>query len=246
MTGRVCVALVLATMLAWAGAWELRVDASGGPADLEERVRSALAAWTDAGVALDAVDRTVVVRYADEALMGPDALTLVVTGGGPGVDLEVLVRPGGERLDEALLVALGIALGGTPGAGALAARLEPGVERRVVAADAAALRRDGVPGDIVGDGRVGFADLLELASQWGRSGVNLPADLDGDGTVGIEDVERLRPSYAFRDLTLGPDEGDAPSDDGDAGDAPSDGDESADGGEVPGESDAQGNDDGAE
>ena len=204
--------LLLAATLTWAGAWELRVDAAGGPADLAARVDAALAAWTEAGVELDAVDRTVVVRYGDEALMGPDALTLVITGGGPGVDLEVLARPEGERLDEALIVALGIALGGTPGSGALAAGLESGVQRRVDAADAAALRRDRLAGDIVGDGRVGFADLLELASQWGQRGVNLPADLDEDGSVGRADLERLRALYAFRDLTQGVDAGGQASD----------------------------------
>lgn len=197
-------AVLVAASLATAGAWDLRIDASGGPADLETRVNAALAAWTDAGVDVAGVERTVLVRYGDEALMGPDALTLVVTGGPPGVDLEVLVSPSGDRVDEALVVALGIALGGTPGSGALKPALEPDEVRRVSPSDASALQRAAIPGDIVGDGVVGFADLLALAEQWGRRGINLAADLDGDGSVGAGDLDRLREHYDLRDLETEP------------------------------------------
>ena len=190
------------TAFASAAAWELRVDDSGGPADLADRVDVALAAWRAAGAAIDEVERTVLVRYASADLLGPDALTLVVTGGPPGVDLEVLVRPdAGATLDDALVVALGIALGGRPGVGVLAPRLLPDEPRLPSADDVTALAPGrGLPGDVTGDGRVGFADLLALAEAWGRRGINVPADLDGDGVVGEGDLERLREHYQFSPL----------------------------------------------
>jgi 6-phosphogluconolactonase (cycloisomerase 2 family) len=43
-----------------------------------------------------------------------------------------------------------------------------------------------VPGDVDGDGVVGFADLLMVLSDWGRAGG--PADVDGDGIVGFRDL----------------------------------------------------------
>ena len=195
-------------LLGWAfssvaQAWTLRVDDAGGPAGLAERVEAAEQRWRDAGADLTVVDRSVVIRYESPEAMGPDALTLVVTGGPPGVDLEVWVRADEEsaaRLDDALVVAIGIALGGTPGIGVLDPRL--GSEPRVPTADdvAALAPGRGLPGDVTGDGVVGFADLLALAEAWGRRGVNLPADLDGDGTVGDADLEILRANYGFAPL----------------------------------------------
>jgi hypothetical protein len=44
-----------------------------------------------------------------------------------------------------------------------------------------------VPGDVDGDGIVGFLDLLAVLSQWGPC-PGCPADLDGDGTVGFLDL----------------------------------------------------------
>ena len=196
----VMVAAVMAC--AWTLAWELRIDDSAGPADLGERVDAAVAAWSAVGIDIEAVERTVLVRYASAELLGPDALSLVVTGGPPGVDLEVLVRAdAGDRLDDALVVALGIALGGSPGVGILDPRLKPD-EARVPSDDdatavAPALR---VTGDITGDGRVGFDDLLALAESWGRRGVNLPADLDRDGVVDDADLTLLRERYRFAAL----------------------------------------------
>ena len=196
----VMLAVVLSS--ASASAWELRIDDSGGPGDLAARVDTAVAAWSAVGIDVDAVERTVLVRYASADLLGPDALSLVVTGGPPGVDLEVLLRSdAGDRLDDALVVALGIALGGTPGVGILDPRLAPDEVRRPSDDDAAAVapaRR--LPGDITGDGRVGFEDLLALAEAWGRRGVNLPADLDRDGVVDDADLELLREGYRFAAL----------------------------------------------
>lgn len=213
---RIGSALLVLLWCASAAAWELRVDASGGPADLSERVERAVGAWRDAGVDVESVERSVVVRYGHQRLLGPDAITLVITGGGAGVDIEVLVRAEAERLDDGLLIALGIALGGAPGVGVLAPGLSGDEPRRVTPSDASALFRDRVAGDITGDEQVGFADLLELAAQWGRSGVNLPADLDGDGSVGTGDLERLRALYTLRDLDgeAATDERDDETDDG--------------------------------
>lgn len=198
------IALAVALMAcAWTSAWELRIDDSAGPADLGERVDAALASWSAVGVDIEVVEQTVLVRYASAELLGPDAFSLVVTGGPPGVDIEVLVRAdGGDRLDDALVVALGIALGGSPGVGILDPRLELDEARVPSEADAAlvapAIR---VTGDITGDGQVGFEDLLALAEAWGRRGVNLPADLDRDGAVDDADLTLLRERYRFAALS---------------------------------------------
>jgi hypothetical protein len=205
---RAAAAVVLLLAFACASvsqAWTLRVDDAGGPAGLAERVSAAERRWIDAGADLAAVERSVLVRYESAETMGPDALTLVVTGGPPGVDLEVWVRSDADadadaRLDDALVVAIGIALGGTPGVGVLDPRLDS--DARVPSADDVAALAPGrsLPGDVTGDGSVGFADLVALAEAWGRRGVNLPADLDGDGTVDDADLEILRAHYAFAPL----------------------------------------------
>jgi hypothetical protein len=43
-------------------------------------------------------------------------------------------------------------------------------------------------GDVTGDCRVGFVDLLTLLSEWGPCTYCI-ADLDGDGSVGPADLE---------------------------------------------------------
>ena len=242
MTGWVRPLLILGAVLivAWASAWELRIDDSAGPGDLAARVDAAVAAWSAVGIDVEAVERTVLVRYASAELLGPDALSLVVTGGPPGVDLELLVRSdAGERLDDALVVALGIALGGAPGAGILDPRLAPDEVRRPTEDDAVAVAPAlRLPGDVTGDGRVGFEDLLALAEAWGRRGVNLPADLDRDGVVDDADLALLRERYRFAalgdeaegdeaedeeaDAPHEPDAGEAPVDEADAPDEPDD------------------------
>ena len=200
---RALAASCLLVLSAVAHAWTLRVDDAGGPADLGDAVAAAEQRWLDAGADVAAVERTVLVRYETEERLGPDAIALVVTGGAPGVDLEVWVRADGvaaaER-DDALTIALGIALGGTPGSGVLDPRLV--AEPRVPDADdvAALATGRGVPGDVTGDGRVGFDDLVALVESWGRRGVNLAADLDGDGVVDENDLEVLREHYRFAPL----------------------------------------------
>ena len=219
-------AITALLLLGSASALEVRVDDEAGPADLAARVDAAVDAWRMAGADVDGVDRTVLVRYGETALLGPDALSLVITGGPPGVDFEVLVRSdAGEQLDDALVIAIGIALGGTPGLGALDPRLEEGVPRRPGPGDAAALAPGvGLPGDVTGDGNVGFEDLLELAAAWGRQGINLPADLDGDGIVGDGDLDVLREHYRFAPIGTD-DDADAtvaPADDPPDSDEPTD------------------------
>jgi len=46
------------------------------------------------------------------------------------------------------------------------------------------------PGDINGDGGVGFADLTDLLAAWGAC-PGCPEDLDGNGTAGFSDLTAL-------------------------------------------------------
>jgi hypothetical protein len=46
------------------------------------------------------------------------------------------------------------------------------------------------PGDIDGDGMIGFADLVQLLEHWGVC-ADCPEDIDGDGTVGFTDLLRV-------------------------------------------------------
>ncbi len=51
------------------------------------------------------------------------------------------------------------------------------------------------PGDLDGDGAVGFTDLVMLLAAWGPCGVPCAADLDGDGAVGFTDLLALLASW---------------------------------------------------
>lgn len=191
----VLLALVLAP---WAGALELSVDPSGGPLVLIDYVDAVLADWGAAGADVDGTDRTVVVRYGDPDRLGPDAIVLVVVRPDTGA-FDVLVHPNQDGVRAALVPAFGVVLGGVSGAGGLDPRVDVAAPRVPTAADVAALRaaRPDVPGDLDGDGRVAFEDLLRLAAAYGRQGINLPEDLDGDGVVGDADLELLRERYTF-------------------------------------------------
>jgi hypothetical protein len=190
----------LAALTAIAHGLTLEVSPGGGPLVLEERLEAAVAAWRAAGVDVDAIDRTVRVRYGERSLLGPDVPVLIVTVPDPDVDLELLVHP--DLLDAypgALVYAVGVALGGQAGEGALDPRQTAGSAPQPSADEAAALAstpgRD--PADLTGDGVVDFDDLLVLAARFGARGVNLPGDLDGDGVVDARDLAILRERYTF-------------------------------------------------
>jgi hypothetical protein len=184
-----------------AHALDVRVDATDGPLELTEWVDTALADWRAAGVDPDLVERSVRVRYGDADLFGTDAIVFTVARPDDDVDYELVVNPVAEGVRAALIPALGVVLGGVLGEGALEPRVQPGLPRTPVAADAEAIvaRRSGVEGDIDGDGLVTFEDLLRVAAAYGRQGVNLSEDLDGDGIVGDGDLEVLRTHYVFTD-----------------------------------------------
>jgi hypothetical protein len=195
---RAALALCALALAPWAAAWDLSVDPSGGPLVLVDHVEAALADWSAAGADVEATDRSVVVRYGDPERLGPDAIVLVVVRPDAG-SFELLVHPDLQGVRAALIPALGVVLGGVPGGGALDPRVDVATPRVPTATDVAALRagRPAVPGDLDGDGRVGFEDLLRLAAAYGRQGINLPEDLDGDGVVGDADLDLLREAYAF-------------------------------------------------
>ena len=189
-------------------ALDVTVDAAGGPLTLEDEVAAALSDWRAAGVDVDAVAARVSVRYGPAERFGPDVQAWVVVRDAPAGDdrsYEILIAPGATAVRAALIPALGVALGGSLGTGALDPVLDPAGPRRPDASDGAALeaRRDALPGDLNGDGKVGFADLVLFAEAFGRTGVNLAADLNGDGVVDEADLALLRAAYAFEPPTLG-------------------------------------------
>ena len=49
------------------------------------------------------------------------------------------------------------------------------------------LRRNVLPGDVNGDGQVGFADLLLVLARWGDTCGSCPEDLNGNGVIDMEE-----------------------------------------------------------
>ena len=205
-------ALVSVVVLAfWTGSFaqglRITVDATDGPLVLEDRVDAALSAWRDAGLDVDAIDRGVRIRYADASLLGPDVPVLIATTTDPDFELELLVHPDlFDRYPGAMVYALGVALGGAPGEGALDPRQQPGDARAPTAEEVAALaaERAADPADLNRDGVVDFEDLLILAERFGERGINLPGDLTGDGVIDQADLELLRERYTFTPLSPTP------------------------------------------
>lgn len=195
-------ALALALAASLSGAWALEVAVDPPDDDLAAAVEAALDDWRAAGIDVDAVDTTVVVRYGAAVRFGPDVTAWVLLRGGaadPDRRFEILVAPAAREPRAALIPALGVVLGGTLGTGALDPVLDPAGPRRPTAADGRALteRLSAIPGDLNRDGRVDFEDLLLMAEAFGRRGVNLTTDLDGDGIVDAADLDLLRESYTF-------------------------------------------------
>lgn len=205
---RAGLAMAIAWFAATAGpayALELTVDAAGGPLTLEDDVAAALADWGAAGVDADEVAATVLVRYGDTMRFGPDVQAWVLLRGAAESgerSFEVWVAPTATDVRAALIPAFGVVLGGSLGTGAFDPVLDPAGPRSPTEDEGAGLeaRRTAVLGDLTGDGRVGFEDLLLMAASYGRRGVNLPADLNADGVVDGADIDVLRERYAFEPL----------------------------------------------
>jgi hypothetical protein len=192
--------LAVALLVGNAHALELTVEPAGSA--LEAEVAAALNDWQAAGIDVDAVEARVTVRYGEAARFGPDVRAWVTLRGAaddPDRSFEILVSPDEAAPRAALIPAIGVVLGGTLGSGALDPVLDPSGPRRPTIADGRALaeRLSAIPGDLNGDGRVDFEDLLLMAEAFGRRGVNLAADLDGDGVVDAADLDLLRENYTF-------------------------------------------------
>lgn len=180
------------------------VDTAGGPLTLIDEVAAAFGLFGEAGapeLPREADRSDVLFRFAGGDRFGPDAVTLTVQRPAEQPGLEVLVNPDLYRDWPAALVhEAGLVLGLASGTAGLMQPLlsEDGVSTPQPE-DIARLRElvSAVPGDLTGDGIVDFLDLLELAADFGRRGVNLPGDLDGDGTVTLEDLRLLRENHAF-------------------------------------------------
>lgn len=178
-----------------------RVDDLGGPLLLSDAVAAAAASWValapPAIAVSEAADAGTLFAYGDRAWFDADTFALTLLRGGRA---ESLLSPAaGEMLDAALLHELGLLLGLPETTSGLMSRAlsspaaGPGPEELVALARLAAA----VPGDLTGDGRVDFLDLLEFASRFGNSGPNEPADLNRDGIVGDGDLAALQALYEF-------------------------------------------------
>lgn len=185
-------------------AQEYSVDSAGGPLTLHEDVERAFFLWEREGatsVPAEADLADTLFRYGPVDRLGPDTVTLTLQRTGAEPALEILVQPDLYRDHEAALVhEAGIVLGlGQQASGVMRPGLDSGGVAIPQADDIAQLRSvaTAVKGDLTGDGRVDFLDLVELAGQSGRRGVNLPGDLDGDGVVTHADLVLLRELYTF-------------------------------------------------
>lgn len=198
----VCALMASTALAAAQDTWS--ADSAGGPLTLPEEIQAAFDSWHAAGVQAapaQAEGADTLFRFASPELLGPDTVTLTLqrTDGVPG--LEILVQPDLYRdYPVALVHEAGLTMGLTAGAeGVLRPGLVAGGAAEVSAAEAAMVvsAAAAIPGDLTADGVVDFDDLLALAAQFGRRGINLPADLDGDGVVTMDDLAELRQLYEF-------------------------------------------------
>lgn len=185
-----------------------RVDVTGGSPLLEEEVVAAFKSWAEATEGdIDAEladDATTVFKYGDASRFGPDTLSLTLsrTEGEDALrDLLILVNPSAaaER-SQVLLHETGRVLGlPLTQEGIMNPALQADTPAAITPEDAEALqaRRTSVPEDINRDGIVDFYDLVQLAREFGRTGVGLAADIDNDGTVDEQDLTLLRATYTF-------------------------------------------------
>ena len=184
-----------------------RVDEGAISPPLADAVEQAASAWralgTDAVELLEEGSSSNTFAYGEQALFGPDTYSLTLVDDAGAVNA-LLSPAAGAALDSAIQHELGLLLG-LPAS-------EDGVMAMAVGSSEseAAPRAPGdlelrallattryAPADLSQDGVVDFADLLEFAAHYGRSGLNLPGDLDGDGDVDDDDLSLLREAYEF-------------------------------------------------
>ncbi len=201
--GIVALLLLVAPMLMAA---DYTVDPGDGPLTLHADVEAAVLAWRNAAPSVsleEGAGAERVILWGDPDLMGPDLVTLTVQQPGEPRPYRVLVHT--ELAGDwpaALMHEVGLLLGAPSGsAGIMNPALSADTPEEPTSADVTALTsaRSQVRGDLNGDGVVDWLDLLALASEHGRRGLNLAADLDGDGVVTDEDLRMLREEldYSF-------------------------------------------------
>lgn len=179
-----------------------RVEEFGGPMLIGEELAAAVGTWTTLAPEMirfvDDSDATTVFAFGAPELFDEDTFALTLVGDGVS---QSLISPAAEQmLAAALRHELGLVLGLPesvrfgPLTRALSDPAQTPGELELAALVALA---NAVQGDLNGDGRVDFQDLLAFATRYGRTGLNDPADLDRDGVVADSDLELLRSLYEF-------------------------------------------------
>ncbi len=181
------------------------MNASGGPASLQDDLKAAVAAWTKAApdLAKLTIDPAAAssVGYAAPARLGPDTLSLDLRV--PGRDgVEVRVASGAPAAHPMVLLhEVGVLLGLPEGGSGVMAFAVPASDEPTAptAGDVQTLRaqRSFAREDLNHDGTVDFYDLVLFGQAFGTQGVNLPADFNGDGRVDRQDLSMLEKAYTF-------------------------------------------------
>ena len=192
------------TLGSLAFALNYRVDPTGGPDTLRDRIAKAAAAWLDVpGGVVDlkeTLDAPNVIGYGDGTKFGPDTFSLTVQKG-PDPATDVLLNPS-EPNQRALTHELGLLAGLSPSPKARGV-MNPAIPQEsnaaLTPADEEALRALAafVPEDVNQDGVVDFYDLADFGAAFGETGVSLPADIDENGVVNRADLSLLGAAYTF-------------------------------------------------
>ncbi len=199
---------------------ELSYKVSGENSTFLSDIEDAFMTWQSASVgaieASQSASATLTFVPANDALLGPDVMTLKVkeqnlisndvSAEQARLTTTILVnevfRESPNLYKSALLHEVGVLVGIPLSASGVMQRgltelIEPSVslsEARALEVQASAAKED-----VNRDGVVDFYDLVELAKNHSEFPQNFSADITGDGKVDAEDVNALQAAYTFSD-----------------------------------------------